>query len=86
MKLTPIGIHVLIEPVEEQSLMVMPETAKGSAVKGIVLGVGEKVEAPLKGGDTVYFRKYSPEEFDFNDKQVYLVEEQDVMGKIEYGD
>lgn len=82
--LKPLGTHVLVEPVMEKSAMVLPEASKGQAEKGIVRGVGSKVEEELFEGDEVLYRKYSPEEFDLDGKAVYLIEEQDLMAK-EYG-
>lgn len=78
----PLGVHILIEPVEEvSSSIVLPETTKGAPEEGIVRGVGSKVEdQTLKDGDRVIFRKYAQEEFEVENKRVFLVEEQDVMG------
>jgi len=79
--ITPLGLHVLVEPLEEASSIVMPEQSKGQAEKGIVLGIGDKVESEtLKVGDKVIYRKYSPEEFELDGKPVYLIEESDLMG------
>jgi len=79
----PIGVHVLVEPIEEESVMIKPEQSKGSAERGIIRGIGSQVEdESLKEGDMVIFRKYSPEEFRHEDKMVYLVEQQDLMGVI----
>lgn len=80
----PLGIHVLLEPLEESSLIELPSGSKGQAERAIVRGIGSKVEDDtLKEGDTVIFRKYSPEEFELEGKTVYLIEEQDLMGVYE---
>jgi len=77
----PLGVHVLVEPIEPESTIVMPEQSKGQAERGIVRGLGSKVEdETLKIGDTVIYRKYSPEEFESDGKVVYLIEEVDLMG------
>lgn len=77
----PLGIHVLLEPLEEKSLIEMPNLSKGQAMKAIVRGIGSQVEeSELKVGDTVIFRKYAPEEFELDGKEVYLIESQDLMG------
>ncbi len=79
--ITPLGIHVLVEPLEESTTIIMPEQAKGQAEKGVIRGLGSKVEdETLKVGDVVIYRKYSPEEFEADGKTVYLVEEADLMG------
>lgn len=79
--ITPLGTHVLLEPISEQSLIELPETSKGQAEKAIVLGIGDGVEEEgLKVGDMVIFKKYSPEEFEMDGKVVYLIENVDLMG------
>lgn len=83
MEIKPLGVHVLIQPIEEATRsIVMPEQSKGTAERGIVRGIGEKVEAPLKDGDEVIFRKYAQEEFEMDGKTVYVVEEIDIMGVV----
>lgn len=77
--LKPLGVHVLVEPITEEKAFKLPELSKGQAERGIVRGIGEKVEAPLKEGDKVLYRKYSPEEFEVEGKPAYLIEEADCM-------
>lgn len=77
--LKPIGVHILVEPLEEATAFKLPELSKGQAERGIVRGIGSKVEEELADGMTVLFRKYSPEEFELDGKIVYLIEEQDIM-------
>jgi len=80
----PLGAHVLLEPLEEKSVIELPAGSKGQAEKAIVLGIGEAVESKtLRVGDTVIFRKYSPEEFELDGKMVYLIEQQDLMARYE---
>lgn len=77
----PLGVHVLLEPIEEDRMIVLPEGSKGQAEKAIVRGIGSAVEdKSLEVGQTVIFRKYAPEEFEAEGKTVYLIEEQDLMG------
>ena len=84
MPIKPLGVHVLVEPLEEKSSLVMPEISKGQSEKGIIRAIGSKVEdAELKVGDVVIYRKYSPEEYELDGKVVYLIEEVDLFG-IEY--
>lgn len=80
MSLKPLGVHVLVEPITEEQAFKLPELSKGQAERGFVRGIGEKVEAPLKVGDKVLYRKYSPEEFEVDGKTVFLIEESDIMG------
>jgi len=84
MSIKPLGIHVLLEPLDDKPLIELPSGSKGQAEKAIVRGIGEGVESTsLKVGDTVIFRKYSPEEFELDGKTVYLIEEVDLMGIVE---
>jgi chaperonin GroES len=79
----PLGIHVLVEPLEVSTTIVMPEQSKGQAERGVVLGLGSQVDDAdlnLEVGMTVIYRKYSPEEFEMDGKTVYLIEESDLMG------
>ena len=80
MSIKPLGIHVLLQPIEAESSIVMPENSKGQAERAIVLGIGDKVESAVEVGDTVIYRKYAPEEFELDGKVVYLIEDVDLMG------
>lgn len=77
--LKPLGVHVLVEPIVEERSFQLPEQSKGQAERGIVRGVGPKVEIEVKEGDTVIYKKYSPEEFESDGKQVYVIEDVDLM-------
>lgn len=79
----PLGVHVLIKPIKEESSIIIPGSAEVQAEKGEVLGVGEGVEVQVKKGVIVIFKKYSPEEFEMNGETVYLIEEEDLMGVYE---
>ena len=83
MTIIPLGIHVLVEPLDSSSSIVLPEQSKGQAERGVIRGIGSKVdEEGLSIGDTVLYRKYAPEEFELDGKTVYLVEQVDIMGKV----
>lgn len=78
--LKPLGVHVLVEPITEEKSFQLPEQSKGQAERGIVRGVGDEVVG-LQDGDKILFKKYAPEEFEWEGKTVYLVESQDIMAK-----
>ncbi len=79
--INPLGIHVLVEPLEVSTTIVMPEQSKGQAERGTVLAIGSQVEeTDLRPGMIVIYRKYSPEEFEMEGKLVYLIEDKDLMG------
>ncbi|MBI4135231.1 co-chaperone GroES [Candidatus Uhrbacteria bacterium] len=92
--LKPLSNRVVVEPVKEETKggIILPETAdKEKAEKGkiIAVGPGKLLEnggrAPLevKVGDTVVFKKYSPDEIKVEGKEYLILEESDIMGIIE---
>lgn len=81
--LSPLGIHLLIEPLPPENEYIIAGKSKEKPEKGILKAVGEKVESEVLRksiGETVVYRKYSPEEFKVNGKTLFLIEEADVMG------
>lgn len=76
----PLGVHVLVKPIEEKTTIIIPGSAQEQAEKGEVLGVGDQVETGVATGHIVIFKKYSPEEFQIDGETVYLLEEADLMG------
>lgn len=80
--LQPLGKHVLISPIREETKMRVAALSKGQAEKGTIVSIGTACEIEgVEVGDVVTFRKYSPEEFDVYGQKVYLVEDVDLMGK-----
>jgi co-chaperonin GroES (HSP10) len=59
MKLQPVGrsLLVYIKKKEKKSLLITPDDASEMR-QAVVVGVGEKVEAPVKEGDTVLLAAY----------------------------
>jgi len=96
MKLKPTNDYLLIEPIKEDEVtkggIVIPETAREErAIKGKVIAVGpgklnekgERAPLTIKEGQTVIFKKYSPDEIKIDDKEYYFVREDDVLAIIE---
>lgn len=96
MKINPLSNHVFLEPLEEEkttkSGIVIPDTAeKEKPVKGKVLAVGpgkvndkgERLAMSVKVGDTVLFKKYGPDEFEFDGKKYLVGDEDDILAIIE---
>lgn len=92
--LKPLSNRVVVEPLREQTKggIILPETAdkeKPEKGKVIACGPGKLLEsgarAPLevKVGDTVVFKKYSPDEVKVEGKDYLILEEGDIMGVIE---
>ena len=91
--LKPLSNRVLVEPLKEQTKggIILPETAdkeKPEKGKVVAIGPGKLLEngsrAPLevKVGDTVVFKKYSPDEVKVDGKEYLVLEEGDIMGII----
>lgn len=90
----PLGNRVVVEPLKEETKggIILPASAdKEKPEKGkiIACGSGKFLEngtrAPMevKVGDTVVFKKYSPDEVKVDGKEYLVLEESDIMGIIE---
>lgn len=93
-KLQPIGGNILVKPEAEQktaSGIVIPDTVdkeKPQRGKVITLGTGklnekgEKLAFNVKVGDTVMFKKYSPDELEVDGEDYLIMEESDILAII----
>lgn len=94
-KLKPVGEYILVEPLEESektaSGLIIQTSGKERPQKGkiVSLGAGKRdengklVDFNIKKGDTVMFKKYSPEEIELNGKTYLLMKETDIIAIIE---
>lgn len=86
--LIPVGNHILVEPVEEESTtksgIIVQSKEKEKPWHGKVIAVGEgkplddgsRTPMDVNKGDIVYFTKYAPDEVEVEDngeKKTYLV-------------
>jgi len=91
----PIGSRIVVEPekVEEvtASGIVLPDTAskekpqRGKVVavgSGKVTSDGKTITLPVKVGDTVIFKKYSPTEIEIEKKEYFILDEEDILAKV----
>jgi chaperonin GroES len=96
MNLKPLSSHIFLEAVEEEkttkSGIVIPDTAdKEKPVKGRVVAVGpgklndkgERMLMSVKINDMVLFKKYGPDEIEFDGKKYLVGEEEDILAIIE---
>ncbi|MEK7212456.1 MAG: co-chaperone GroES [Patescibacteria group bacterium] len=92
----PLSNHLFLEALEEEkttkSGIVLPETAeKEKPTRGKVIAVGpgkhddkgNLVPMSVKVGDTVLFKKYGPDEVEFDGKKYLVGDEDDVLAIIE---
>ncbi len=96
MQLRPLNDHVIVEPVGKEAMtkggIVLPDTAdKEKPEKGKVLAIGpgkmledgRRAVMSVKVGDTVVFKKYSPDEIKIDEKEYLVISESDVIAVVE---
>jgi chaperonin GroES len=94
-KLTPIGGNILVKPLAEEKVsaggIVLPDTVdKEKSQRGEVIALGsgkltaegKKVAFNVKVGDTVLFKKYSPDEIEIDGEEYLIMEEDAVLAII----
>ena len=84
MTIKPLAKNIIIKTISEQkteSGIILPDSEKKSE-KGEVVAVGDEV-AQLKAGDKIIFKKYGPEEIEFEREKYLICEEDDVLAVIE---
>jgi len=95
-KLTPLGGNILVKPVTDEAIsaagIVLPETVdkekpqKGKVValgSGAITPEGKKVPFNVKVGDTVLFKKYSPDEVEIDNEEYLIMDESAVLGILD---
>ncbi len=91
-KIQPLGNRVLVKPEDIQEKtpggLVIPPNAsdekKPSFGKVVKLGQGKDKDGKalkfdVKIGDTVYFKKYAPEEIEINGEELYILDTDDIL-------
>lgn len=88
--------RILVEPVEEEIAtsfgLVLPDTAsKEKPQKGRVVAVGpgkmtdegKRLPMHVKAGDMILYTKYGPTEVKVEGKEIYFLQESDVLAIIQ---
>lgn len=96
MNLRPLGDRLIVSAGSKEEMtasgLVLPDTAsKERPEQGEVIAVGpgrfdedgERIPMSVKVGDTVVFKKYSPDEVKVGDKEYLVISESDVLAVIE---
>lgn len=96
MNLKPLGDRLIVEPVSVDEVtkagIILPDTIdKEKPEKGTVLAIGPgrllesgaRLPLEVKVGDSVVFKKYSPDEVKIDDKTYLILSESDIMAVIE---
>ena len=86
-ELQPLNEYVLIdlETKEESKTaggIIIPDTAKEKPQYGKVLGIGNIENPGIAVGDSVFYKKYSGTEIEFNGKHMLFVPYADLLAKI----
>ncbi len=96
MTLKPLGDHLVVKPVREDQAtkagIILPDTVdkekpeKGKVIslgQGKLLDNGTRAPMSVKVGDTVLFKKYSPDEIKIEKEEYLIISESDVLAIIE---
>lgn len=96
MNIKPISNHLILEPLQEEKTtkggILLPETAeKERPVKAKVIAVGpgkkndqgQIIAMEVQLNQMVLFKKYGPDEFEFEGKKYLIAEESDILAILE---
>jgi len=92
--LKPLGDRVVIEPLKQEerteSGIVLPEKAKEKPMRGYVLAVGkgrvedgQTIPIDVKVGDLVLYNKYAGTEVKYDQKELLIMRDSDILGILE---
>jgi len=95
MPLTPLGDRILIRRTEEDEQttsggIIIPDTAKEKPQEGEVIAVGkgrlldngERQSVDVASGDKILFGKYSGTEVTYQNEELLILREDDILAKI----
>jgi chaperonin GroES len=95
MALTPLGDRILIRRTEEDEQttsggIIIPDTAKEKPQEGEVIAVGEgrlldngdRQPIDVAAGDKILFGKYSGTEVTYENEELLILREDDILAKI----
>lgn len=90
-KLQPLADRIVVKPVEREEVtkggIYLPDTVKERPQEGKVVAVGpgrmsddgKRIAMDVKVGDTVIFAKYGGVEYKFEDEEMVILREADVL-------
>ncbi len=94
-KIQPIGAKILVAPKKQEEKtkggLIVPSTAsedqKPEMGEVIKLGTGvnergEKINFCVKKGDTVFFKKYSPDEIEVEGEKYFIIDNMDILAVL----
>ncbi len=94
-KVKPLCGRVLVKPLEKEEVtssgLIIPDTAeKEKPQQGVIVALGtgkineegKKIDFSVKVGDTVLFKKYSPDEVTVDEIDYLVIEEDDILAVV----
>ena len=93
--LKPLDDRVVVQPLEAEEKtsggILLPDTAKQKPQQGKVIAVGPgklsdagtRTALAVKVGDTVLFGKYSGSDVEVNGRELKILRESDILGKLQ---
>jgi chaperonin GroES len=94
MKLKPLGVRLIVKPIEEEqttaSGIVLPDTAKEKPEKGKVLAVGDgeiredgsRRPLDVSEGDEVLYSKFGGNDIVVDGEELLVLKESDILAKL----
>lgn len=87
MNIKPLGMRVLVKPIEAEektkSGIYIPDSAKEKPVQAKVVAVGDGKDMTLKVGDVVIYETYGGHEVKVNGEKHMILEFKDILAKVE---
>jgi len=87
-ELQPLNENVLLDITEEKEVqktasgIIIPDTAKEKPQYANVVAIGNVENPGITVGDTVFYKKFSGTEFEFETKKYLMVPYADLLAKI----
>ncbi len=87
-ELQPLNENVLLDMSQEEeqqktpSGIIIPDTAKEKPQYAKVVAIGNIENPGISVGDTVFFKKYSGTEFDFEGNKYLMIPYADLLAKV----
>ncbi|MDO8462741.1 MAG: co-chaperone GroES [bacterium] len=94
MQVKPLHDHVVVKPSSAETVtksgIVLPDTAKEKPEQGKVIAVGpgkilssgQRAPMSVQVGDTVLFKKYSPDEIKVDDAEFLVIRDEDILAIV----
>lgn len=86
MNLKPTGKNVIVEPLDEtkqsKSGLIIETKGESKPEQGSIFALGKDYSGFLQIGDKVIFKKYAPDEVDFEGKKYLIMKEEDILAVI----